>query len=164
MQLQRDTKGNITASDIIAHDYGSNTLPKVVFIEPDADTTDRLVVIHARDDIPATYRLYCDYVSIPEQVGWATAKTIANAIFRNAAPDAASDDNIGRALTLGLSLAQRNNVMAIGLDEFREEIILQLEKQFPDSPNLVIFLTAFTVDVVQEGYKHAFYEMSGFRN
>jgi hypothetical protein len=101
-RLSLDSQGRIVANDIIAADNGSNGFPKVVPIGPPSfDTVSHLFVIHARDNIPATYRVYCNSISIPEKVGMAVLKTALTALFREyAPPEVANDQNISRALSL----------------------------------------------------------------
>lgn len=156
--------GHMVASEISGSDYSDSRFPKVVVLGMRFEDHQHVILIHARDEIPADYRVYCDAVSVPEQFGWALLKTMLSAAMREyVQPQTGISDNVSLALDVALTLAKNDNVLAIGMDVFRHEVRSQLNQKYPDNPDLVNFLTAFSFNMIEGVYKRAFYEVSGFR-
>jgi hypothetical protein len=157
--IQTDGKNQILVKNPIAHSDGGSAVPNVLFIkELYSEPRKHYIVFHPRDLVPANYIVYCDFVDYPTQVLWASGRALL--AYALSGTDLQPSDMASRSLNLGLSLIERDNVLAIGLDAFREELMIQLNKQFPNQVVLVTFLGAFFDNVAQEAYKHAFYEMS----
>lgn len=143
---------------LIARGESDGTLPAVAFIPFTNVERSHIVVIHGDDQNPdVVYRLYCSSVHVGRQALYAVLEGLATYAF--AGSDLGSD-NVGRAFGLGLALLQRNNVLAVGIDVAREEMLIGLREVMPNNPALVTTIVAFYMNVVQEMYNDALYEMS----
>lgn len=144
--------------DVIVQGESNGTLPAVVLIPFTNVERSHIVVIHGDDENPdVVYRLYCSSVHVGKQALFAVIEGLATYAF--AGSDLGSD-NVGRAFGLGLALLQRNNVLAVGIDVAREEMLIGLRELMPNNPALVTTIVAFYMNVTQEMYNDALYEMS----
>lgn len=158
-RIVRDGPLHIRSTGIVAQQNGGAPYPSVVIIPPDfSGPISWPIVVHARDEQPARYRVYCDSVNLFEQAAWAAAETALVAFLSGSGLDAG--DNVGQAANLGLSLIMRDNLLAVGLDAAREEMLIELARQFPNDKLTMRFFGAFLANVLQATYKSAVYEMS----
>ena len=155
--ISTDGHGHILTSRVMASGE-AGSFPAVLQEPFDTETKQYKVVLHWKDMNAGRLRVYCDSVNPFEQAAWAAGRAAFFALLSGS--DLQTSDNVNRGLNLAWSLMTRDNVMAMGLDAFREEAMIQLNKQFPDSPVLVNFFGAFVDNIAQEQYKHAFYELS----
>ena len=152
-------------------DYQNRELdryPSVVFIGPSGSTRNRFIYITDEVIRSSEYRVYFNTVNIAEELLEATAIAAGQAIFESfleelfglEGNDGGDNAMMSRAVGLGLSILQRDNVLAVGVDAVINEIGLALQREFPNNRFIVLAGTNFFGSVLQQLYGPAFRLMS----
>jgi hypothetical protein len=154
-----DDAHHLRTEGIIAASEGGGQFPQVLVLPVSSERRAPVVAFLGKDENPASYRLYCDNVN-PAEVLFLSALRAAWVALQGSNPDIKTSDNVNRGINAALSVIQRDNVLAIGLDAAREEAMIQLTKEYPDNDVLLTFFGAVIDNTLQDVYKHALWEMS----
>ncbi len=153
-----DGHGHVITTDVIDRaNLGSK--PAVLWTGATSEEHTLWFAIEFKDTNAGKFHVYCDHVDLGKQLAFAALRTAIT--YAVSGTSLETSNNTARGINLMLSiLAHGNNVMAIGLDAAREEMVIKLNQQFPNSPLLVNFLSDVFTNVAGGIYEHAFYEMS----
>lgn len=164
--VTRSADGRLVATDIISASEGGTGRPQVAVILPNSEAISYPFVIHARDELKSSYRVYCHSVNVPKILAMAGLKTAGIALIRGWLDNQGFDNknpNVERALNLAWSAIVNKDVMSVGIDTIKHEFKLQLDRQSPDTPSWNFFIVEVLGDLSKELYQDAFYELSAYR-
>lgn len=167
--LRRAGNGSYYVSDELAEADSEDSVPNVAFTDPHSDRRTLTVLLTRTNMRPGVWRIYYHYVNLPDEIGAAIAEGTAwyggMALLReifgtgDEEEDAERSRNVERGLNFGLSVLQRTNAAAVGVDVLLNEINGSIAEAFGGTSWVYYVLSAFFENIIQEIYKYALAEI-----
>lgn len=135
---------------VIDSDDSNDGAPDLLFIPPSSSARTYHIEAWSHDNASGTWRLRYEHLPIfeaaMESLAWATAQYLIEAAIQCAIFDCSSppgSDNLGRAVTLSMSVLARTDVCSVGTDMFVNEIQTAISREIPNARFLVIWASNF---------------------
>lgn len=147
--FRRASLQNIVALD----DSDDDAFDLLVFTGDGLQADQFCIEAWSYDNAAGTWIIAFDTFNVFEEAlsaaGWAMAQLVVECMLTDCNGRSNDfQDNVGRALNLGMSVATRSNICAVGVDVVANEAALQFDREFPGNRFLSLSAQTFIGNLV----------------
>lgn len=137
-------------SGIVASDDSDDSAPDLLFIPPSSSRRTYYIEVYSHDNAAGKWRIRYEHFAIfeaaLEALAWATGQYLIESAVQCAlfgCDSEPNNENLGRAVTLAMSVMNRTSVCSIGTDMVVNEMQTAISREMPDARFFMIWVSNF---------------------